>query len=95
MGDGLAVGHRNQQHPAFVWSATEDGHHGWVPEDYVEIEGRRDAVARRDYDSSHLTVVEGEVLEVLEQVETTFCVATRRRRGLGTGVVRRRDRGGA
>ena len=28
----------------------------------------RDAVARRDYDSTHLTVVEGEALEVLEQV---------------------------
>ena len=68
VGDGLAVGHRNQQHPAFVWSATEDGHHGWVPEDYVEITDGRNAVARRDYDSTHLTVVEGEHLDVLEQV---------------------------
>jgi hypothetical protein len=67
-GDSLAVGHRNQQHPAFVWSATEDGHHGWVPEDYIETVSGRDAVARRDYDSTHLTVVEGETLEVLEQV---------------------------
>ncbi len=69
VGDSLAVGHRNQQHPAFIWSATEDGHHGWVPEDYVEIEGGHNAVALRDYDSSHLTVVEGEKLEVLEQVD--------------------------
>lgn len=67
-GDSLAVGHRNQQHPAFVWCATEDGHHGWVPEDYIEIVGGHDAVARRDYDSTHLTVVSGERLEVLEQV---------------------------
>ena len=67
-GDALSVGHRNQQHPAFVWSATEDGHHGWVPEDYIETVSGRDAVARRDYDSTHLTVVEGEALEVLEQV---------------------------
>jgi exonuclease III len=38
-GDSLAIGHRNQQHPAFVWSATEDGHHGvagWVSESCVE-----------------------------------------------------------
>ncbi len=67
-GDSLAVGHRNQQHPAFVWSATEDGHHGWVPEDYIEILGGRDAVARRDYDSTHLTVIAGEALGVLDQV---------------------------
>ena len=67
-GDALSVGHRNQQHPAFVWSATEDGHHGWIPEEFIEVVGGRDAVARRDYDSTHLTVVEGETLEVLEQV---------------------------
>jgi hypothetical protein len=71
-GDSLSVGHRNQQHPAFVWSATEDGHHGWVPEDYIEMLGGRDAVARRDYDSTHLTVVEGEPLEVLEQAGDYF-----------------------
>jgi hypothetical protein len=67
-GDSLAVGHRNQQHPAFVWSATEDGHHGWVPEEYIEFADSRGAVARRDYDSTHLTVSEDEVLEVVEQV---------------------------
>ncbi len=66
-GDSLSVGHRNQQHPAFVWCATEDGHHGWVPEEYIEIGVGRNAVARRAYDSAHLTVISGEVLEVLEQ----------------------------
>jgi Variant SH3 domain len=67
-GDALAVGHRNQQHPAFIWSATEDGHHGWVPEEFIEIVGGHNAVARRDYDSTHLTVIKGETLEVVEQV---------------------------
>jgi hypothetical protein len=68
-GDSVAVGHRNQQHPSFVWSAGEDGHHGWVPEDYLEMTGPRSAVARRDYDSTHLTVVADEQLDVLEQVD--------------------------
>jgi hypothetical protein len=68
-GDSLAVGHRNQQHPAFVWCATEAGHHGWVPEDYLEMTGQRSAVARRDYDSTHLTVAADEELDVLEQVD--------------------------
>jgi hypothetical protein len=68
-GDGLAVGHRNQQHPAFVWSATEDGQYGWVPEEYIRFIDGRGGVALRDYDSTHLTVVPGEALEVLEQVD--------------------------
>lgn len=67
-GDSLSVGHRNQQHPAFIWAATEDGHHGWVPEEYVEMRGASNAVARRGYDSTHLTVGSDETLEVLEQV---------------------------
>jgi hypothetical protein len=68
-GDCLAVGHRNQQHPAFVWSATEDGHHGWMPEEYIRVVDGRDGVALRDYDSTHLTVVPGEQLDVLERVD--------------------------
>ena len=67
-GDSVAVGHRNQQHPDFVWCATEDGHHGWVPEDYLEMTGQRSGVSQREYDSTHLTVVEEEELDVLEQV---------------------------
>ncbi len=67
-GDNVAVGHRNQQHPDFVWCAAENGHHGWVPEEYLEMTGRRSAVARRAYDSTHLTVVADEELDVLEQV---------------------------
>ena len=67
-GDGLTVGHRNQQHPAFVWCATADGHQGWVPEDYIELGAAHDAVARRAYDSTHLTVGADETLEVLDQV---------------------------
>jgi len=73
-GDSVAVGHRNQQHPAFVWCATEDGHHGWVPEDYLSMTGAHSAVARRDYDSTHLTAGEAEDLEVLERVDDyIFC----------------------
>ncbi len=68
-GDGVAVGHRNLQHPAFVWCATEDGHHGWVPADYLTMTGEHSAVGRREYDSTHLTVVEDEELEELERVD--------------------------
>ena len=68
-GDNVAVGHRNQQHPAFVWAATEDGHHGWMPEEYLDMTGRQSAVVRRDYESTHLTVAEDDVLDVREQID--------------------------
>ena len=68
-GDALVVGHRNQQYLEFVWCATEDGHHGWVPETFIEMTGRASAVALRDYDAAHLTVSAGESLTTLEQVD--------------------------
>jgi hypothetical protein len=67
-GDALVVGHRNQQFPEFVWCATEDGHHGWAPETFIEMTGRASAVALRDYDAAHLTVSAGESLTAREQV---------------------------
>jgi len=73
-GDSIAVGHRNQQYPEFVWCATEDGHAGWAPEALLTTTGPDSAVAQRDYDASHLTVSKGEVLEALEQVgDWVFC----------------------
>jgi hypothetical protein len=68
-GEALSVGHRNQQYPEFVWCATEDGHHGWVPETFIEMTGGASAVALRDYDAAHLTVSAGESLTALEQVD--------------------------
>jgi len=67
-GDSLFVGHRNQQHPAFVWCAAENGRHGWVPEEYIEMLGARAAVARCDYDSAHLTATAGETVGVLDEI---------------------------
>jgi hypothetical protein len=66
-GDVIGVGHRNQQYPEFLWCATEDGHQGWVAEDYLELTGEKEAVAKREYDAAQLTVIEGEELEVLDQ----------------------------
>ena len=73
-GDAIAVGHRNQQYPEFVWCATEDGHHGWAPEECLEMRGPRSAVALSDYAAAHLTVSRGETLEALEQIGSwVFC----------------------
>jgi hypothetical protein len=65
--DVVSVGHRNQQFPAFVWVATEQGLHGWAPDAYLQMTGRNEAVALRDYDAGQLTVVAGETLEMIEE----------------------------
>ena len=69
-GDGLVVGHRNQQFPEFVWCASEDGHAGWVPEARLQMIGPAEAIATSDYDAAQLTVVKGETLDVLEHTES-------------------------
>jgi hypothetical protein len=54
--------------PGYLWCATEDGRRGRVPKDHLGVDGRH-AVALRDYDSSRLTVVTGEELDVPEQAD--------------------------
>ncbi len=66
-GDVVGIGHRNQQFPEFIWCASEDGHQGWVAESYLEIGDEKEAVATCEYDAAQLTVIEGEVLEVLDR----------------------------
>jgi SH3-like domain-containing protein len=66
-GDVVGVGHRNQQYPEFLWCASEDGHQGWVAESYLEMSSETEAVALKEYDAAQLTVVEGEVLDVVDE----------------------------
>jgi hypothetical protein len=66
-GDVVGVGHRNQQYPEFLWCASENGRQGWVAEAFLEMSGEKEAVALREYDAAQLTVIEGELLDVLEQ----------------------------
>jgi len=65
-GDDLVVGRRNQQYPEFVWCAAEDGHAGWVPEMRIRMTGPGEAIATGDYHAAQLTVVKGELLDMLE-----------------------------
>ncbi len=68
-GDTLGVGHHDQVFTAYVWATDQAGRSGWVPDSYLEIAADgRTATARRDYDSTELTVGRKEVLEVLDEV---------------------------
>jgi hypothetical protein len=66
-GEVVGVGHRNQQYPEFLWCASEDGHQGWVADSYLQMTSEREAVTLKEYDAAQLTVVEGEVLDVLDR----------------------------
>jgi hypothetical protein len=67
-GDMVGVGHRNQQFPEMRWCTPERGYSGWVAESYFEYTSDTEAVVKRDYDASQLTVFEDEELEVLDEV---------------------------
>jgi hypothetical protein len=69
-GATLVVGRRNLQYPEFVWCATEDGQAGWVPEMRFEMTGPGEALATSDHDAAQLTIVKGDILEVLERTQT-------------------------
>lgn len=67
-GDVLGVGHRDQQWRDYVWCTDQAGRAGWVPDAYLEMTGEREAVARRAYDATELTVARGEILDVLDEI---------------------------
>ena len=67
-GDMVGVGHRNQQFPEMRWCTPERGYSGWVAESYFEYTSDTEALVKRDYDASQLTVFEDEELEVLDEV---------------------------
>jgi len=50
----------------WLWTTTEKGNQGWVPERFVERDGGR-GVLKRDYNATELTVSEGERLRVLDR----------------------------
>ena len=66
-GEVLSLGHHDQQWTTYVWCTDQSGHAGWVPNFYLEVTGKNEAVALRDYDPTEITVSKGEGLEVLAE----------------------------
>jgi len=54
--------HKNKW-PEWLWCTAKDGTKGWVPENYLRVEGNT-YVLLRDYNATELTVSEGEKLLV-------------------------------
>jgi len=64
-GDRVQVGERDTTWPAFVLVTTETGE-GWVPSRYLDADSGWATVVTR-YDTTVLSTVSGETLEVLER----------------------------
>ena len=60
----MTVGKRDTEYPGWVWCTEKSGKSGWVPENYLAIEGDQ-GVMRRDYDATELTIGAGETVALL------------------------------
>lgn len=63
-GDCLTIGQRDPDYPGWVWCTSKSAKSGWVPENYLAIEGDQ-GLMRHDYDATELTVAAGEMVELL------------------------------
>lgn len=63
-GEQLQFERRPTEWEGWLWVRSKDGQMGWVPEAWVEAEGRF-CVMTRDYDSTELAVEVGDYLHCL------------------------------
>jgi hypothetical protein len=69
-GERVTVGKRFKEDPDWqnwVWCEGENGKKAWVPEDFLDSDGKN-GIFNRDYDAKELSVRVGEVLAVSEIV---------------------------
>jgi len=58
-GDNLRVEEKQSEWPGWIWATTESGKSGWVPINYLKIEGNK-AVLLNEYNATELTVLKGQ-----------------------------------
>ena len=67
-GDRVRLGKRDSEFPGWIWATSlKTGNSGWIPEQLLSISGD-EAEARRDYTARELSVVEGDIVMVLEEL---------------------------
>jgi SH3-like domain-containing protein len=65
-GDKLGVEDRDTAWDGWTWCVDREGTGAWVPDHFIDRQGDS-CVVLRDYDSTELTVKEGDALEVMEE----------------------------
>ncbi|MFW9773963.1 MAG: SH3 domain-containing protein [Candidatus Thorarchaeota archaeon] len=65
-GDKLQIIEKESEWSGWIWCISEKGAEGWVPINYLDIQGNS-AQSLRDYDATELTVAVGEELLIEDQ----------------------------
>ena len=64
----MSLGKRDTDFPGWIWATSlASGKSGWVPEQFLSIDGDR-AQSLRDYSARELSVSEGEIVTIREEL---------------------------
>ena len=66
-GQPLTIVRRDEEYPAWVWCVGPDRREGWVPLEFLRVDGDH-ASLLRDCDARELSVKSGEQVAVLEEI---------------------------
>ena len=68
-GESVSLGTKDHDYPGWIWAtSTTTGKAGWVPEHFLSAGSGDQATARRDYSARELTVAEGVIVNVIEEL---------------------------
>jgi len=62
-GENLRVENKKSEWSGWIWSITEKGDKGWVPENHVKIHGNIVEIIK-DYNATEITAVKGQIFQV-------------------------------
>ena len=65
-GEEVEVGREDDEMPGWFWCTNAEGVSGWIPGDYVRIEGDKGTILVK-YDTVEFTVDVGEILEHIKE----------------------------
>jgi uncharacterized protein YgiM (DUF1202 family) len=65
-GNVVKVEEKESEWPGWIWCITKEGKKGWVPNSYLDIQGKN-AKLLQDYDATELTITIGEELTIENQ----------------------------
>jgi hypothetical protein len=67
-GDIVILGMKDSEFPGWIWAtSTVSEKSGWIPEEFLTTDDDR-GTARRDYSAKELSVSEGQMVDVVEEL---------------------------
>jgi Variant SH3 domain/SH3 domain len=67
-GEAITLGKRDIDYPGWIWATSPaSGKSGWIPEQFVQVNGD-EARVNRDYSARELSVAEGDIVTIIEEL---------------------------